>query len=83
MKNDDLEIYFRGEGPSELSDFEVSGDDDTSSDYDPKLEKYVKSAGIVRNYDITVDQFMDVENIVFEELKSKRLSHLNGKPMEL
>ncbi|OLY84426.1 hypothetical protein AYI68_g1411 [Smittium mucronatum] len=68
MTNDDPEIDFGGEGSSELSDFELSGseneqikkeknsgDDDSSSDYDPISEKYMESARNSRNGDITVN----------------------------
>ncbi|OLY78949.1 hypothetical protein AYI68_g6991, partial [Smittium mucronatum] len=97
MTTDALEDYFGDEKSSELSDLDFSGsdsdqgkikkepglsDDEYYSESDPIDKKYTEAAKNARNGSITINEFMEVENTVFEHLENKRLSHLPGTPME-
>ncbi|OLY79709.1 hypothetical protein AYI68_g6216 [Smittium mucronatum] len=93
----ELDDYFGDNNSSELSDLDISGSDSDFkrikkepglssdgyiSESDPSSKKYIEAARNARNGNITIDQFMEVESIVFEDLKNERSSNPPGAPME-
>ncbi|OLY81965.1 hypothetical protein AYI68_g3923 [Smittium mucronatum] len=79
----ELEDYFEDDKSSELSDLDFSGSDSDykkikkkpglnnngySSESDPINKKYTDAARNARNGSISINEFMEVENTVFEHL---------------